>query len=177
MFGIAPTTRLEPTADNYALAHAQRRTWVMASWMYGAIIAASGAAYVLASAVAGHDPETGMGMAILGAAMAAVGWLASAPKRFTRKIPKPAMDVARAEQAIRINKGVVVVSNIVMAGGILAAAVFAPRGTAPDVVPILAALAVWAPLLGFLILRTTRFLIERGPRYELWLQDRSPGGR
>ncbi|WP_146187546.1 hypothetical protein [Arthrobacter sp. HMWF013] len=177
MFGFTATTRPEPTADNYALAYAHRRTWVMASWMYGAIIAASGAAYVLASAVTGHDAGTGMGMIVFGAAMAAVGWLASAPKRFTRKIPKPAMDVPRAEQAIRINKGVVVASNIVMAAIILAAAVFAPRGTAPDVVPILAALSVWAPLLGFLILRTTRFLSERGPRYDLWLHDRKPGSR
>ena len=150
MFGITPKVRPEPTADNYALAHAQRRTWVLASWMYGAIIAASGAAYVLASAVTGNDREIGIGMTIVGAAIAGLGWLASAPKRFTRKIPKPAMDVPRAEQAIRINKGVVVSSNIAMAVIILALAVFAPRGTAPDFIPILAALSGCAPLLGFL---------------------------
>ncbi|MET4144062.1 hypothetical protein [Arthrobacter sp. UYCo732] len=173
MFGI--TNRTEPATDNYALAYAHRRTWVMASWGYGALLAASGAAYVLTSALTGNDPEIGVVMFILGAAIAALGWLASAPQRFTRKIPKPAMDVARAEQAIRINKGVVIVSNVVMALLILGAAFGTPRGLAPDVLPILASLAVFAPLLGVIIHRTTRLLKERGARYDRWLHDREPG--
>jgi hypothetical protein len=175
MFGSAATIRPEPSPDNYALAHAQRRTWVLGSWMYGAILAAAGAAYVLTSMGTGHDPETGTAMTILGAAIAVLGWIASARQRFTRKIPKPAMDVPRAEQAIRINKPVVVASNIAMAAIILALAVLAPRGTAPDVLPILAALSVWAPLLGVLILRSTRLLVERGARYDRWLQNRKRG--
>lgn len=173
MFGTA--TRPEPSTDNYALAHAQRRTWVIGSWAYGAILSVSGAAYVLASAVTGNDPETGAMMTVLGAAIAVVGWLASAPKRFTRKLPKPAMDVNRAEQAIRINKNVVIFSNILMAVILLAATFLAPRGMAPDVLPITAMLSVWAPLVGTLILRATKLLIERRTIYDRWLQARKRG--
>ena len=163
--------RPEPSADNYALAYAQRRSWVMWSWLYGAILAAAGGVHALVSAATGEDPETGAVMAGLGLALAAVGWLVSAPKRFSRKLPKPAPGVLRAEQAIRTNKGAVVVSNIFMPAAVLAAAFGTPRGLAPDVVPVLAMLLVWAPLIGVGLLRTTRLLRERRPRYDRWLTD------
>lgn len=164
--------RAEPTADNFALAYAQRRTWVMGSWMYGGMIAAAGTVYALASLATGESTETGDGMALLGLALAALGWLASAPKRFTRKLPKPSMDVPRAEQAIRINKGVVISSNILMAVIILALAFGTPKGLSPESIPVLAMTSVWAPLMGVLIMRARKLLMERGPRYERWLQSR-----
>lgn len=172
MLDITAGLRPEPSADNYALGYAQRRSWVMWSWMYGAVMAAAGAAYALVAMAAGQDPETGTFMALLGLALAALGWLASAPKRFSRKLPKPAMDVPRAEQAIRINRGVVIFSNILMAVIILGLAFGMPRGLAPDVVPVLAMMSVWAPLVGAGILRTRKLLMERGPRYVRWLQSR-----
>lgn len=165
----------EATPDNYALAYSQRRAWVLGSWSYGAIMAVSGAAYVLASAVTGNGPETGVIMAFLGAALAGLGWLASAPKRFTRKLPKPAMDVRRAEQAIRTNKPAVIVSNVLMAVILLAATFLAPRGMAPDVIPVTAMLSVWAPLVGALMLRASKLLVERGTIYEGWLLSRGVG--
>jgi hypothetical protein len=165
-------TATEATPDNYALGYAQRRSWVMWSWMYGGLLAASGAAYVLAALAAGGDPETGAVMTFLGLSLAAIGWLSSAPQRFSRKLPRPAMDLARAEQAIRTNKGAVIGSNILMAVLILVLAFGSPRGLAPDIVPVLAMLSVWAPLTGAGVLRTTRLLVERGPRYERWLQGR-----
>ncbi len=134
--------------DNYALGQAQRRSWVLGSWSYGAIMAASGIAYVLASALTGNDPETGVVMAVLGGAVAGIGWLASAPKRFSRKFPKPSMDVWRAEQAIRTNKCAVIVANVLMPVIVLAITFLAPRGMAPDVIPITAMLAVWPSLVG-----------------------------
>ncbi|MGX9900900.1 hypothetical protein ACW0JT_15390 [Arthrobacter sp. SA17] len=168
-------TAAEATFDNYALAYAQRRSWVVGSWSYGAIIAASGAAYVLASAVTGNDPETGVFMTVLGGAIAGLGWLASAPKRFSRKIPKPSMDVWRAEQAIRINKPTVIVSNVLGVVIVLVITFLTPRGLAPDVIPITALVAVWAPLLGALMLRVTKLLVERGAIYDRWLQSRGAG--
>jgi drug/metabolite transporter (DMT)-like permease len=162
----------EPTADNYALAYAQRRSWIMWSWLYGAILAAAGAVYAIVSQMVGEDSETGVIMALLGLAFAALGWLASAAKRFSRKIPKPAMDLARAEQAIRINRPVVIVSNIVMAVLILAAAFGTPKGLSPESLPVLAMLSVVAPLLGIGMVRTKKLLVERGSRYDLWLLSR-----
>ncbi|MGN7252466.1 hypothetical protein [Arthrobacter sp. SAFR-014] len=168
------TTAAEATADNYALAYAQQRSWVMWSWAYGALIAAAGTAYVLASWLTGNNPETGAFMIVLGAALAALGWLASAPKRFSRKLPKPAMDVRRAEQAIRINPGVVVFSNALMAAILLAMTFLTPRGTAPDVIPISAMLSVWAPLVGVGIRRTTTLLKDRGALYDRWMERCRP---
>lgn len=172
MPGTKTGPRPVPAADNYALGYAQRRTWVMSSWMYGAMIAAAGTVYALVSVATGEDPETGVGMAVLGLALAALGWLVSAPKRFTRKIPKSSMDVARAAQSIRINKGVVIGFNILMAVIILSFAFGMPRGLAPDVVPVLAMMSIWAPLTGVVIMRARKLLMERGPRYERWLQGR-----
>lgn len=172
MLGAKTGPRPEPTADNYALGYAQRRTWVSGSWMYGGMIAAAGTVYALVSVATGESPETGVGMALLGLALAALGWLVSAPKRFTRKLPKPSMDVARAEQAVRINKGVVIGSNILMAVIILCFAFGMPRGLTPEVIPVLAMMSVWAPLTGVLIMRARKLLMERGPRYERWLQGR-----
>jgi hypothetical protein len=167
-----PATRAEPSSDNYALAYAQRRSWVMWSWMYGGITAAAGGVYALVALAAGTNPETGVGMLLLGLALAALGWLTSAPKRFSRKDPKPAMDIARAEQAIRINKGVALGSNALMAAIVLGLALATPRGLTPDTLPVLAMLSVWAPLTGAGILRTRRLLMERGARYERWIQSR-----
>ena len=172
MLGTTSRLRPEPSADNYALAYAQRRSWVMWSWLYGAILAASGAVYAFVSTATGEDPETGIVMAVLGLALATLGWLVSAPKRFSRKLPKPAMDVPRAEQGIRINKGVVVFSNILMAILILAAAFGTPKGLSPESLPVLAMLSVLAPLIGVGMARTKKLLVERGPRYDLWLQNR-----
>ncbi|MET0886073.1 MAG: hypothetical protein ABWX92_06445 [Mycetocola sp.] len=169
-----PGSRPEPSLDNYALAYAQRRVWVFGSWWYGIILATSGAMYALASALMGSDPETGVIMAILGLVIAGVGWVVSAPKRFTRKQPKPAMDVNRAEQSIRINRGIVLVSNVVMLAGIVVLAWIMKPEAATEGVPVLAMLAVWAPMCGVLGLRARTLLIERQPRYLTWLDANRP---
>lgn len=164
----------EPTLDNYALAYAQRRVWVFGSWWFGIILATSGAVHALTSLLMGSNPETGALMALLGLVISGVGWAVSAPKRFTRKQPKPAMDVPRAEQSIRINRGVVIVSNVVMAAGIAALAWMMKPDAAAEGVPVLAMLAVWAPMVGVLGLRARTLLIERQPRYTTWLNANRP---
>lgn len=166
--------RPEPSLDNYALAYAQRRIWVFGSWWYGIILATSGAVYALASLLMGSDPETGAGMTLLGLAIAGIGWMVSAPKRFSRKQPKPAMDVNRAEQSIRINRGVVLVSNLVMAAVVVALAWIMEPGAADEGVPVLALLTVWAPMVGVLVLRARTLLIERQPRYLAWRDATAP---
>lgn len=147
----------------------------MSSWSYGAILAAGGIAYVLASAVTGHNPETGVFMAVLGAAIAGLGWLASAPKRFSRNLPKPAKEVWRAQQDIRTNKPAVIVANVLMAAALLALTFLTPNGMAADVLPVTAMLSVWAPLVGALMLRIKKLLVDRGEIYDRWLQSRRDG--
>lgn len=170
----ATASRPEPTLDNYALAYAQRRVWVFGSWWYGIILATSGAVHAFASVVMGSDPETGVIMALLGLGIAGVGWAVSAPIRFSRKQPKPAMDVNRAEQSIRINRGVVIGSNVLMAVAIAVLAWIMKPDAAAEGVPVLALLAVWAPMTGVLGLRARRLLIERQPRYLTWLDANQP---
>ena len=85
------------------------------------------------------------------------------------------MDVWRAEQAIRINKPAAIVSNILMAVILLAATFLAPRGTAPDVIPISAMLSIWAPLVGALMMQVSKLLSDRQSIYERWLQSRGNG--
>ena len=138
-------------------------------------MAAGGIAYVVASALTSNDPEIGIFMAVLGGGIAGLGWLASAPKRFSRKLPKPAMDVWRAEQAIRTNKPAVIIANALVVPMVLAITFLAPRGMAPDVIPITALLAVWPPLVGALMLRVSKLLVERQSIYERWLQNRGSG--
>jgi hypothetical protein len=53
--------------------------------------------------------------------------------------------------------------------------VLAPRGTAPDVIPISTALSVWAPLIGALMLRVSKLLVEDGAILERRLQSRGNG--
>lgn len=113
-------------------------------------------------------------MGLLGLVIAGLGWVVSAPSRFTRKIPKPTMNVHRADQAIRINRGVVVVSNVVMAAVIAALAWMMKPEAAPGGVPVLALMAVCAPMLGVLILRARTLLVERQRRYLTWLDVRQP---
>lgn len=161
--------QVEPSPDNYALGYARRCAWIFGSWWYGAILTASGAAYVLAATATGHHPEVGIVTVAFGLAIASIGWLASAPKRFTRKRPEPALDVYRAEQAIRINPGIVIGSNVLMVVILVALAFATPRGTAPDVVPILVMMSVFAPMMGIALMRIRTFLVNRTARYAHWL--------
>jgi hypothetical protein len=66
--------------------------------------------------------------------------------RFTRKPPKPASDIPRVEQAIRINPRVVqfaVIGSFVIAAGLL---LLTPNGRSPETIPITGVVAAAAQL-------------------------------
>jgi hypothetical protein len=68
----------------------------------------------------------------------------------------------------------VIVSNVLMVAVIAALAWIMKPDSAPEGVPVLAMLGVWAPMLGALILRARTLLIERQPRYLRWLDSHGP---
>ncbi len=73
---------------------------------------------------------------VLGAAISALGWLLTLGVRFSRKLPKPASDIPRVEQSIRINPNVIkvsVIGTVLIAAGLV---LFTPNGRSPEVLPI-----------------------------------------
>ena len=104
---------------------------------YGAVLAATGAVDAVLLAIFGQDPERGIGMVVIGAAVSVLGWLVTLGLRFSRKQPKPASDLPRVEQGIRINPGVV--KFLVVAAVLIpvALALYAPKGASSETTPIL----------------------------------------
>jgi hypothetical protein len=166
--GSAKAAHSEPTLDHFALGYAQRRAWVFGSWWYGILLASGGATYSLTAVLMGLNPETGVFLAVLGLAIGGVGWIVSSPQRFSRKQPKPSKEIARAEQSIRINPGVVVVSNVAMLVIIVVLLLNRGPDAAPDVIPILAMIGTWPPMCGVGIMFVRTLLIERRERYQAW---------
>lgn len=132
--GTCPAVMTREAAYGFA----QRRSWVFSAWWYSAVLAASGAVYSGFSLVLGQSPETGVVMAILGAALSAMGWALTAAPRFTRKFPKPASDIARVEQGIRTTPITIRTLLIATALGVAALAIITPKGGTPEMLPLLA---------------------------------------
>lgn len=124
-------------ADERALelGYAQRRSWIFWAWWYGMAVAITGAADASLSGLVGQDTSRGGEMVLLGAPLSALGWLLTLGIRFSKKLPKPAKDVPRVEQGIRINPGVV--RFLVIATVLIAAAMIflTPRGTSSETLP------------------------------------------
>jgi hypothetical protein len=120
-----------------ATGYAQRRIWVFYAWWWPVIFTAGGLLYALPAAIAGNpqDLETGIIMFILGAVMSVLGWLMSLKPRFSKKEPKPATDMNRVAQALRIHAGVRLV-NIIFLGLILIALVFAPNPNKQEILSL-----------------------------------------
>jgi hypothetical protein len=111
-------------------------------------------------------------LAILGAVFAAFGWLFTTWPRFTRKPPKPASDILRVEQGIRITPGMIRTMLIVTALGIAALVLLTPMGGSPEAVPLLGML-VAAPLGTAAGLAYTGWLMKNSSRlYARWLERR-----
>jgi hypothetical protein len=159
------------TADprRYALGYAHRRARVFWFWWMGMVFALPGIAQAAALAATGQNPENGLVLAGLGLGISGAGWLIAIGPRFTRKSPQPADDVARAEQYIRIVPGVAVASVLAMFV-IVAVLMFAtPRGTSPEVLPVLAFLASF-PIPVVVGMLYSRYLHRHRERlYSAWL--------
>lgn len=176
---LGETAAVHTDEQARAYGYAQRRSWIFFAWWYGAVLAFSGMVDAALSALVGQDAERGIAMAILGAALSALGWLVTLGLRFSRKQPKPATDVPRVEQAIRINPGVV---WFLVAAAVLiptALVLFTPKGGSPEVAPILGfigvcilSLAAGMARSGWLM-RNSLNLYRRWPNYSGDLQTSS----
>ncbi|WP_458781874.1 hypothetical protein [Arthrobacter sp. D3-16] len=152
-----------------AFGYAQRRTWVFFAWWYGAVIAIPG---TVDAALSGQDPERGIVTMALGAAISALGWLVTLGVRFTRKPPKPASDIPRVEQAIRINPRVVkfaVIGSFVIAAGLL---LLTPNGRSPDTIPITGVVAAAQLSIAGGVAYSGWLLKNSGELYSRWLERR-----
>ncbi len=155
-----------------ALGYAHRRARVFWFWWMGMVFAVPGTVQAAVLAGTGQNPEDGLVLAFLGLAISGAGWLMAVGPRFTRSEPRPANDVNRAEQYIRIVPGTVI--GMVAAMLVLVAAVMlaAPRGTSPDVLPILAFLAAFPLPVGAGMLYSRHLHRHRDRLYKGWLSRR-----
>ena len=134
------------------------------------MIAIPGAVDAGLSGFLGQDPERGVITMALGAAVSALGWLVTLGVRFSAKPPKPASDIPRVEQAIRINPTVIKVSVI---GAVLIAAgliLLTPNGRSPEVLPIVGLIAAAQLSIAAGVAYSGWLLKNSGELYARWLE-------
>ena len=109
---------------------------------------------------------------VMGSALAAAGWLLTVGWRFTRKLPKPAADIPRVEQGIRITPNIIRVVVIGAVLIVLASALFIPQVGFPDAFPVLGMLVdfLWSVAAG--LAYTGRVMKNSADRYARWLSRR-----
>lgn len=163
-------TATDPRAT--AFGFAQRRSWVFSAWWYPGVLAISGAVHAVLALVLGQSPELGLFMAILGAVFASLGWVFTVWPRFTRKAPKPASDVPRVEQGIRITPGMIRTVLIASALGIAALVLFTPKGGWPETLPILGMLMTLPLGVAAGLAYTRRLMTNSAELYARWLERR-----
>lgn len=152
-----------------AFGFGQRKSWVFFAWWYPSIIGFSGAAYALLALMVGQDPELGISVMLLGAALAAAGWILTLKPRFTRKQPKPASDIPRVDQGIRITPGII---WTVLAGAavlVLLLVVSVPEVAAPESLPVLGLLMAWPVGVSAGLAYTRWLMVNSGRLYSEWL--------
>ncbi|MBP1135437.1 hypothetical protein JOE31_001669 [Arthrobacter sp. PvP023] len=163
-------TAKDPRAT--AFGFAQRRVWVFSAWWYPVVLAISGAVHAGVAAVLGQSLELGTVMVILGAVFASLGWVSTAWPRFTRKAPKPASDIPRVEQGIRITPGMIRTFLIATALGIAALVLFTPEGGWPETLPILGMLMTLPLGVAAGLAYTRRLMTNSAELYARWLERR-----
>lgn len=136
------------------------------------VFAIPGAVQAAVLAATGQNPEDGLVLAGLGLGISGVGWLAATGPRFTSAAPQPAEDAARTEQYIRIGPGVAIGSVTGMLVIVLVIMVAAPRGTSPELLPVLAALAVFPLPIAAALLYSRHLHRNRDRLYSAWLERR-----
>ncbi|MFC9332624.1 hypothetical protein [Arthrobacter sp. NPDC057009] len=159
-------------AKNLALGYAHRRARVFWFWWMGVVFAIPGVAQGAALAATGQNPENGLVLASLGLGISGIGWLLAIGPRFTRTPPQPADDVARAEQYVRIVPGVAIASVLAMFVIVTALMFATPRGTSPEVLPILAFLAAFPLPVAAGMLYSRHLHRDRDRLYAAWLGRR-----
>ena len=158
--------------DGTALGFAQRKSLVFSAWWYPAVLGFSGVVQAGLAVALGQSAETGVVLSILGAAFSAVGWALTAWPRFTRKPPKPASDIPRVQQGIRITPGMIRTILIATAVGVGALMLFTPQGGSPEMLPLLGMLVIWPLGLAAGLAYTRRLMMNSAELYAQWLKRR-----
>lgn len=158
--------------DGTALGFAQRRSLVFSAWWYPAVLGISGVVQAGLALALGQSGETGNVLAVLGAVGAAAGWALTAWPRFTRKPPRPASDIPRVEQGIRITPGMIRTILIASALGVGALVLFTPMGGSPESLPLLGMLVIWPLGLAAGLAYTRRLMMNSAGLYARWLERR-----
>lgn len=155
-----------------AFGYAQRRIWVFWAWWYGAVFFITGAVDGTLSAIVGQDPERGLFMIVMGAAFSVLGWLLTLGLRFRRKLPKPASDIPRVEQALRTNppaiKTLVIVSVLIVAALIT----LTPNGRSQELLPITGLVAALLMSITGGFAYSSSLLENSNAIYARWLERR-----
>ncbi|MGF9646861.1 hypothetical protein AAIH32_02750 [Pseudarthrobacter oxydans] len=151
-----------------AFGFGQRKSWVFFAWWYPSIIGFSGAVYALLALIVGQDPGLGTSMMILGAALATSGWVLTLKPRFTRKHPKPASDIPRVDQGIRITPGIIwtVLGGAAILMVLLLLSV--PEAASPESLPVLGLLMAWPAGVSAGLAYTRWLMINSGRLYADW---------
>lgn len=155
-----------------AFGYAQRRIWVFWAWWYGAVHFITGAADGTLSAILGQDPERGIFMMVLGTALSALGWLLTLGLRFRRKLPEPASDVLRVEQALRTNRSAIKTSVIVSVLIVAALITLTPNGRSPGSLPIVGLVTALLTSITGGMAYSASVLRNSGELYARWLERR-----
>ncbi|WP_406638237.1 hypothetical protein [Pseudarthrobacter quantipunctorum] len=168
--GDAAAVATDPRVQ--AFGYAQRRTWVFFAWWYGAVITIPGAVDAGLSGLLGQDPERGIFTMALGAGLSALGWLVTLGVRFSRKLPKPASDIPRVEQALRTNPLAIKVSVIVSVVIVAALILFIPEGKSHELLPIIGFVGATLMSITGGLAYSTSVLKNSGELYARWLERR-----
>ncbi|GAA1792723.1 hypothetical protein GCM10009712_44460 [Pseudarthrobacter sulfonivorans] len=163
-------TATDPRAA--AFGFGQRRSWVFSAWWYPAVLATAGAVHAGLATVLGQSAEIGVVMVILGGVFAALGWIFTTWPRFTRKPPKPASDIPRVEQGIRITPGMVRFFLAASALGIGALLLLTPMGGSVEAVPLLGMLVAVTLGTAAGLAYTGRLMKNSADVYSRWLNRR-----
>lgn len=157
------------TFEQFALGFGQRRVLLVAGLLGGFCIAGAGLAWALGAAAYGLSPESGLSMIAVGLVVTALGWLATAGLRFTRKFPKPRPGSAGVEAKMResIIAGWIAVGLV--AAGCLALFLFSPRGREPDAASLLPSFIAFPAVLQAGLLHIRRTMRRRDQLFASWL--------
>ncbi len=160
-----------------ALGYAQRRSWIFYAWWYPAVLAIAGTAQAGTSLLVGGDPELGTVLVIIGAVLSGVGWVATAAPRFTRKAARPATDIPRVDQGIRITPGIIWTLLAGTAAIVLALVLFTPKGSSAEALPLLSLPVSFAAGIAAGLGYTRKLMMHSESIYARWLQEHQASAR
>ncbi|WP_147441022.1 hypothetical protein [Mycetocola zhadangensis] len=159
--------------EDSAVGYLKRRSFLVVFTLPGLVIAGAGATWVLISAALRENIESGLIMTGMGLAMAAIGWLATLPMRFSRKPPTPIRWTEEMERwAWGWPLALGIVTALVIAGG-AALVLFAPLGREPGRIALVASIAAYPASMWVGLLYIKHLRLRRNENYARWLAKRA----